>query len=147
MNGQGRLAAIIDLVLPATCVGCGTGRASTLCPACVEVLAAARPRATRPAPSPAGLPATSALGAYSGVLRGTILAYKERGRHTAAGMLGAHLATVVAHALPTVGPVLVVPVPATAAAVRRRNGDHMLRLARAAARTLRRRGLAARVVR
>jgi predicted amidophosphoribosyltransferase len=81
-------------------------------------------------------------------LREAILAYKERGRHSLAGPLGDRLADVVAAALGTVpAPVLLVPVPATAAAVRERYGDHMLRLSRRAALALTRRGWPARVVR
>jgi predicted amidophosphoribosyltransferase len=82
-----------------------------------------------------------ALAAYAGALRGAILAYKERGRHTLAGPLGARLADVTMTTLGArPGPVLLVPVPATAAAARGRYGDHMLRLARRAAGELALRG-------
>jgi predicted amidophosphoribosyltransferase len=136
-------SALAELVLPAECAGCAavTGHRGGLCPDCAVALAAARPQRVRPQPEPAGLPRCVALAAYAGSLRGAILAYKERGRHTLAGPLGDRLADVVAAGLGAVsGPVLLVPVPATAAASRERYGDHMQRLARRAARTLTRRG-------
>jgi predicted amidophosphoribosyltransferase len=79
-----------------------------------------------------------ALGAYDGVLRELLLAYKERGRHTLARTLGDLLSAAVGAAVrsagaPTGTPLLLVPVPDTAAAARDRYGDHMLRLARRAA--------------
>ena len=51
--------------------------------------------------------------------------------------LGRLLAPVVAAACPGAAGVLLVPVPATAAAVRRRHGDHVVRLARHATGRLR----------
>nr|WP_205862891.1 ComF family protein [Planosporangium thailandense] len=140
---------MVDLVLPAGCAGCGRSaeRRGGLCGDCAAALAAARPQRVRPCPEPPGLPRCVALAAYAGSLREAILAYKERGRHTLAGPLGDRLADVVAAALgETTDPVLLVPVPATAAAARDRYGDHMLRLSRRAARTLARRGRPAGVV-
>jgi predicted amidophosphoribosyltransferase len=87
-----------------------------------------------------------ALAAYDGALRAALLAYKERGRHELAAVLGDRLAGVVGAALPGGRRVLLMPVPATAAAARRRQGDHMARLARRAARTLRAGGWRAEVV-
>jgi predicted amidophosphoribosyltransferase len=136
-------SALAELVLPAACAGCAAaiGQREGLCADCAAALAAARPQRVRPQPEPAGLPRCVALAAYAGALREAILAYKERGRHTLAGPLGDRLADVVATAVGAApGPVLLVPVPATAAASRERYGDHMLRLARRAARTLTRRG-------
>jgi predicted amidophosphoribosyltransferase len=52
----------------------------------------------------------------------------------------------VLRAIRTPRPVLLVPVPATAAAARRRHGDHIARLARRAARGLRAHGVPATVV-
>jgi predicted amidophosphoribosyltransferase len=136
-------SALVDLVLPAECAGCAgaAGHRGGLCGDCVAALAAAKPQRVRPQPEPPGLPRCVALAAYGGSLREAILAYKERGRHTLAGPLGDRLSDVVAAALgATPGPVLLVPVPATTAAARDRYGDHMLRLARRAARGLTRRG-------
>lgn len=150
------LTALVDLVLPASCAGCGApGVRAACCRPCAVALAAARPQRVRPKPEPPGLPRTVALAAYDGALRSALLAYKDRGRHDLAALLGDRLADVVAAGLgapaaglgaPAAGlgavprPVLLVPVPDTAAAARERHGDHMLRLARRAAGTLRRRG-------
>jgi predicted amidophosphoribosyltransferase len=142
----GTWSALVDLVLPAECAGCAVSREHRggLCAECAAALAAATPQRVQPEPAPPGLPRCVALAAYAGSLRGAILAYKERGRHTLAGPLGDRLADVVVAALGgparQPGPVLLVPVPATAAAARDRYGDHMLRLARRAAGGLARRG-------
>lgn len=131
-------AALVDLVLPTECAGCGS-RGRSWCTPCAVSLASAVPAGVRPSPSPDGLPGIVALADYAGPLRGAVLAYKERGRHRLAALLGDRLADVVASAVPS-GPVLLVPVPATAEATRRRHGDHMGRLAVAAAAALRRSG-------
>jgi predicted amidophosphoribosyltransferase len=131
------LADLMDLVLPATCAGCEEPSSGALCGPCREALHAARPQRTRPEPEPAGLPATYALAAYAGALRRAILQYKEENRHELTTVLGGLLAAVVRRSLRGwSGPVLLVPVPATAAAARKRHGDHIVRLARAAARVL-----------
>jgi predicted amidophosphoribosyltransferase len=65
-----------------------------------------------------------------------ILAYKERGLRVLASPLGTALAHVVTAGLAGVArswPLVLVPVPASAAAVRARHGDHMRALARHAA--------------
>jgi predicted amidophosphoribosyltransferase len=136
-------SALVDLVLPAECAGCAVSREHRggLCAECAAALAAATPQRVQPEPTPPGLPRCVALAAYAGSLRGAILAYKERGRHTLAGPLGDRLADVTVAALGGQrSSVLLVPVPATAAAARDRYGDHMLRLARRAAGELARRG-------
>jgi predicted amidophosphoribosyltransferase len=131
------LADLLDLVLPATCAGCDEPSSAALCGPCRAALAAAPPRRARPDPEPAGLPPTYALAAYAGSLRRAVVQYKEENRHELTTVLGRLLAGVVARSVRgTRGPVLLVPVPATAAAVRRRHGDHILRLARVAARSL-----------
>jgi len=111
------------------------------CTGCAAMLEALRPASVRPVPAPAGLPQCVALGAYDGALREALLSYKERGRHGLSRPLGFLLAEVVAAAAgggPR--PVLLVPVPTTARAVRQRHGDHLHRLARHAAGRLRRAG-------
>jgi len=133
------LADLVDLVLPAACAGCGEaqGTAGALCRPCRVALHGARPQRTRPDPEPPGLPATYALAAYAGALRGAIVQYKEENRHELIPVLGGLLASVVHRSLGgRAGPVLLVPVPATAAAARRRHGDHIVRLAKVAARLL-----------
>src|SRR5947209_4748583 len=131
-------AGLADLVLPGTCAGCGTGAPGSLCRGCTAILEGLRAHPVRPTPAPDGLPPCVALGGYDGVLRDMLLAYKERGRHVLARPLGDRLAAVVAHGVRQAGypdgtPVLLVPVPDTAAAARDRYGDHMRRLARRAA--------------
>ncbi|MEV4756824.1 phosphoribosyltransferase family protein [Micromonospora sp. NPDC049559] len=140
-------AELTDLVLPAECAGCAAERVPLrygVCASCAATLEALRPGPVRPTPAPAGLPGCAALGAYQGVLREALLSYKERGRHGLARPLGLLLAEVVALlAAPAAGPpgpVLLVPVPATARAIRARHGDHVRRLARHAAGRLRRSG-------
>lgn len=133
----GILATLIDLVLPQECAGCGAlaGRPG-LCPPCAACLSQP-PSPRRPHPAPSGLPDCLAGGDYDGVLRASILAYKERGQRGLAAPLGDLLATVVGTGWPRGGPIVLVPVPATAAAIRARHGDHMLRLARRAVQRLR----------
>lgn len=136
------LAPLLDLVLPAECAGCGAGAPAGLCPDCAAVLWH-RPAPTRPTPAPAGLPPCLALGDYDGPLRELILAYKERGRRDLVAPLGDALAAVVLVAAGVRATLTLVPVPDTPAAARARHGDHMLRLARRAARWLRHRGVSA----
>lgn len=133
-----------DLVLPGSCAGCAAERVPLsfgVCAGCVRALQRLEPYAAAPEPVPPGLPPCTAVGPYGGALRGVLLAYKERGRHRLAGPLGALLATAVDRAArvggPADAPVLLVPVPSTAGAVRRRRFDHMARLAAHAARRLR----------
>ena len=136
------LADLLDLVLPATCAGCDEPAAGPLCEPCRAALAAVRPGRTRPVPEPPGLPPAYALATYAGSLRRMLIQYKERNRHELTPVLGGLLARVVSAAVPGVaGPVTLVPVPATAAAARRRFGDHIDRLAQDAAGVLRRRGV------
>lgn len=133
------LAGLTDLVLPGGCAGCGGAAGEALrygvCETCVTVLAGLRPHPTRPDPAPAGLPPCAALGGYDGLLRELLLGYKDRDRYRLARPLGRLLAEVVAGLVP--GPVVLVPVPDTPAAVRARHGDHLRRLARPAAERLR----------
>jgi predicted amidophosphoribosyltransferase len=93
------------------------------------------------------MPPCVAVGRYEGALRGALLAYKERGRHRLALPLGSLLATAVARLVPRDTPILLVPVPSTAAAARERNGDHMERLATQTVRRLRAAGWDADVLR
>jgi predicted amidophosphoribosyltransferase len=130
------LLTLADLVLPSVCAGCGdVAPWSGVCAACGEALAGP-PGPTRPTPAPDGLPPCLTLGTYEGVLRELILGYKERDGRRLVAPLGDALAEVVRVGLgptPDRRGVVLVPVPATAAAVRARQGDHMLRLARRAA--------------
>jgi predicted amidophosphoribosyltransferase len=113
------VADLADLILPRTCVACGSAGV-LLCDRCV-----------RP-----GLwwadadPPVTASGPYDGALRTALLAYKERDRRDLARVLGRHLAGAAALHQPAT----FVPVPSSAAARRARGGDHVARLARFAAR-------------
>jgi predicted amidophosphoribosyltransferase len=135
------MLALADLVLPSTCAGCdGEAPYPGVCAACADWLAGP-PGPTRPTPAPPGLPPCLTLGGYEGPRRELILAYKERGRRGLGAPLGDALADVVLAGAARMGawsdrPLVLVPVPATGAAVRARHGDHMLRLAHRAARTI-----------
>ena len=148
------LAGLADLVLPAACAGCGAERVPLrygTCAGCVAGLEALTPYPTVPASPPPGMPPCTAVGPYAGPLRSVLLAYKERGRHRLARPLGALLAGAVADAAIRAGggprvPLILVPVPSTARAVRDRHGDHMARLTAHTVRRLRSAGWQARAV-
>lgn len=130
------LAGLLDVLLPVDCPGCGSER-TQLCPACRHVLATARP-----APTP--LPWTHAAAPYTDPVRQLLLAHKERGALRLAGPLGEALGRAVCSALGAragAAPLLLVPMPSARSAVRARGHDPTLRLAGAAARSLRRAGL------
>ncbi len=116
------LSAAVDLVLPRRCVGCAAP-AVALCAECIAVLPQPRRRVVDDLP-------VAAAGEYRDVLQAVLISYKERGRRDLAGPLAALLAGAITQ-LPPAGPL--VTVPSTRAAVRRRGGDHLLRLARRAA--------------
>lgn len=130
------LRAMADLVLPQSCAGCGRRPSPGLCVPCSLTLETREPTLVA-AP---GVAVCAAGGAYAGVLSEAIVAYKERGRHDLLRPLAELLARSVAlvcAATPVgaAGPVLV-PVPTTFAARRRRGTDHLRPLAEAAARLL-----------
>lgn len=129
------LTTLLDLVLPSGCAGCEAA-GPRLCPACADVLRQP-PSVRRPRPTPVGLPTCVSSGDYAGPMRELILSYKERGRRGLAAPLGDALAAGVRAGWPGPEPLALVPVPATAAAIRARHGDHMLRLAHRAAARLR----------
>lgn len=136
--GGGRVPgwqALADLVLPRTCAGCGVP-GELICGRCRRWLAA--PRLAQPRRHPAGFPPTVAAGPYAGPVRPVVLAFKEHGRAELAAPLGMALALAVTGVLagltapPGQQPVVLVPVPSSAAAVQRRGRDHVAELARAA---------------
>jgi predicted amidophosphoribosyltransferase len=135
------VAAAGDLLLGASCHGCGAAWWG-VCPDCRQLLSARRPGWTRPDPCPAGFPPTISSSAYDPVLRGMINAHKERQALGLTGVLADRLAGSI-HVLLTAlchseyEPVVLVPVPSAARAVRRRGFDATLAMARSAARRLR----------
>jgi predicted amidophosphoribosyltransferase len=130
------LAALLDLVLPQPCAGCGAPAA--WCSSCAHLLAeAARSPLgeTRPDPVPQGFPRAATAAVYDGAVRAALLAHKERGRLALVRPLGRALAAAVVALDPPRGFVLAA-VPSSRIAVRQRGHDHALRLARSAARAL-----------
>ena len=118
-------SALLDLVLPQRCAGCGE-LGTGLCGACRRVLSAPGLGVVGRCPAP-----VVAAAAYDGVVRALVLAHKERGRLALTGPLGAALAAALAE-LPLPPGTVLVPVPSSAAVVRRRGHDHARRLAAAA---------------
>jgi predicted amidophosphoribosyltransferase len=119
------LTALIDLVLPADCAGCG-GPEPPWCPDCAAGLGGVV------APELSGGPPVLAAGRYTGPLRKALLRYKERGRRDLARPLANRLAEPLGElAPPGEGPVWLVPAPSRSAVARSRGGDHVLRLCRA----------------
>ena len=143
----GLLSALADLVLPRTCAGCGLPRAM-LCRCCAALLTV--PHVATPRRFPEGFPPTVAAGAYAGPVRPAVIAFKERGRSELAEPLGAALALAVAAVVAGVpdgwappGPVALVPVPSSAAALRTRGRDHVRELTACAVAELRALGMPA----
>jgi predicted amidophosphoribosyltransferase len=125
---------MLDLVLPLQCGGCGVP-ATRWCPACAAELAlkTGEPHVVSPRVDPQ-VP-VFALGGYTGARRQAILALKERGRGDLVGPLARALAVGI-HRLLFWGiletPLTVVPAPTRRSAARRRGGDPVTRVARAA---------------
>lgn len=141
-------SALLDLVVPLGCAGCGAPESvAVVCPPCGRSLLPP-PGLLSPWPAPAGLPHVAALGRYEGVLRELILAHKERHRLTLTRLLGLHLARVVVSVLwgETLRPVVLVPVPSQAKTTRERGHNPVLRMAGVAAADLQRVGIQATVV-
>ncbi|MBO8195355.1 ComF family protein [Streptomyces oryzae] len=173
---QGLRREIAGLVLPMGCAGCGRPRErDRLCDECSSVLNGAVPRRVWPSRVPSGLPRVYGALTYTDETRAALLAHKERGALGLAALLGTVLARAVlmaSHApetpapasVPTAparrgppsrdggpsprrrAPVTLVPVPSTRRAVAGRGHDPVRRMAQEAARTLRREGMAARVL-
>jgi predicted amidophosphoribosyltransferase len=136
--------ALLDLVLPVECAGCGA-RSVLACPRCLAPLLSA-PTPAWPRPAPPGLPPPFAVTAYTGPVRGLLLGLKEDGLLGLQRPLGWALGQSARVAVMGAGPVCLVPVPSARAARRRRGEDVVRRLAVVAAGELRRSGVHATVV-
>lgn len=122
---------LLDLLFPAVCAGCGRAD-SVVCGPCGAALRQP-PTPRPPTPCPPGLPAPYAVASYAGATRALVLAYKERDVVALTKPLAAALGSAVRAALAACDvPALVVPVPSTRAARRRRGYDPVERLVRAA---------------
>jgi predicted amidophosphoribosyltransferase len=126
---------LLELLFPVSCAGCGREDA-VVCSSCGAALAAPA-RARPPTPAPPGLPTPYAVADYAGAVRAMVLAYKEREMVALTRPLGSALSGAVLCAWSSSGrcggaPPLLVPVPSTRAARRRRGFDPVHRLARVA---------------
>jgi len=123
------VGAILDLVLPVACVGCGASR-SAFCAGCVQTCA-------HPLTLRVPLPVV-AYGWYAGVLRTALIRYKERGQRDLAEPLAQLLETALVRAFERAPPagIVLVPVPSARSVARQRGGNHVLRLAKKAGRAL-----------
>jgi predicted amidophosphoribosyltransferase len=96
------LGALVDLVLPGVCAGCGRPArqppGGPLCEPCLRPLGHDAV-AVRPDPCPAGFPPTFAVTSYDGPAKAALLAHKERGRLAIAKPLGTALATATEAAI------------------------------------------------
>jgi predicted amidophosphoribosyltransferase len=133
-------AAVGDLLLGAACPGCGIPWWG-VCPACRDELALRTPYSTAPDPCPAGFPPTVTSSPYDPMLRGMIVAHKERQAYGLTAPLGDRLALSVRALLAACdfepgGTLVLVPVPSARHAVRERGFDATAALARRAARRL-----------
>jgi predicted amidophosphoribosyltransferase len=142
----------LDLVLPVRCAGCRGRDADDpvvrgVCQGCRGELNRSTPvvgtvdlRVGRSADVP-----VASVGAYQGVLRQLLLEYKERGRTVVRHDLGRRLADLIVSTGYCVGggPVLLVPVPSSAASTRSRGHQPVAALARIAASSLRKRCISA----
>lgn len=139
-----KFSDVIDLFIPRTCAGCGC-ETVTLCANCVNALDTP-PVATMPR---FGTVPAFGAGQYAGVLRQVVVNYKEHDRRDVAPVLGLMLARAVVAALEagpmSATPVLLVPVPARAAAQRKRGANHVEVIARIACEQIARDGLPIRV--
>lgn len=153
--GAGALwAALLDLCLPGSCAVCGDSTAP-VCPDCLGDLDEAlfpAPARVAPDPPPPGMPVVTACGPYDDPLRSLVTAYKDEDRRDLLPVLAPLLGDAMDVALRTAGHghtggVLLVPMPSSAAAVRRRGDEPVTLLAGAASRRTGSRPPVARVLR
>lgn len=128
------LSGMLDLILPLVCGGCGLP-ATRWCGPCGRSLAvrADEPHLITPRVDP-GVPVFS-LGRYTGSRRRAVLAVKEHGRTDLIGPLAVAVHDGLERLLAwgMVGaPLILIPAPTRTVAARRRGGDPVARIARAA---------------
>jgi ComF family protein len=134
VGGRVMADALLDLALPSTCAACEEP-AGPLCAGCQRDLYEGlfdRPRRSMPEPVPIHLPPVTSRGPYAGVLRQLVSSYKDDDRRDLRPVLAELLAqslTVAASGRP----VVVVPMPSSRSAVRRRGDDPVGDLVAAAA--------------
>lgn len=124
---DGWLGAAAELVVPLVCAGCGR-HSTRWCAECEDEAALARPEPFLLQEGPGTV--TVAATELSGPVGRAIVAWKDGGRLDLVPLLGgaarsalrAALAIEEARGGPLAGPVLVVPVPSSRRAVRRRGG-------------------------
>lgn len=127
-----------DLVLGSFCAGCARP-GLILCDECARWVAGLPVRCV----GRAALPSCWVVGDYDGRLARLVAAHKQARSRRLTSALGEAVARV-ARSQEISGPLVVVPVPTSRRAIRRRGHDHTMRLARATCRALRRRGIPAR---
>jgi predicted amidophosphoribosyltransferase len=135
------LSATLELALPTTCGGCGASSVSW-CSTCASEASDATyfggALQVCPTPCPEGYPPTWAASPYGAAVRAALVAFKDGDRRDLVTVLAPMLSGSMAAALAGDGdlravlasgngPVLVVPVPSSPSAVRRR-GDAPLEL-------------------
>lgn len=134
----GRMGALLDLLLPPRCPGCGR-EGAPICERCMRPL---ERRLNEPPGMPIGLPANLPAGlaqlewcaAFTGPVRAALLALKYDGDRQVAGPLGTTAGRRWRRA--GAGGELLVPVPIHAQRLRQRGYDQAVLLADAAAREL-----------
>lgn len=141
MRFEAWLAAAGDLLLGASCHGCGQPWWG-ICPGCRDQVASRKPFVTVPDPCPDGFPVTVASSPYDRILRRVINAHKERQALILTRFLAGRLALSVQGLLANaaypakVSKIVLVPIPSAARTVRQRGFDATGSMARIAARRL-----------
>ena len=139
---MGKLAiSAADLLLGASCPGCGAP-ALVVCRPCGESIRP-DPHEAWPQPTPAGLRGVRPVagGVHAGVLRESLIAWKEQGRFGLAAPLAHLLASAVAELAPVASSIVLVPVPTSRRSKRARGADVVDDVSRMAAQLLRRVGI------